>query len=200
MPLNGGPLHQSSFGSQQDGVGPTARTQLGEDRTEMRLHGADAHVELPCDRFVAQAIEEQAQNIAFALGERRVRDAVGHSSRRRRADVPDAACNRLHAAQCFVGAATLNQVAVHRSLKGEADLAFSVARSEDHHPGLGHPMAGNRNARLRDLLQSMLIVRHDDVDVGGDVARMNGTALGVRRVDDVDLGIGGENRAQTSRE
>lgn len=60
---------QAGVVGQDGGLGPVGAVEFGEDAADMRFHGARGHVESLADLRVRQARGDQAEDVAFGVGE-----------------------------------------------------------------------------------------------------------------------------------
>src|SRR5712691_12834149 len=118
---------------------PRVRLELGEDVTDMALHGLLADEELRSDVLVRHAVREQLEDLPLAAGEHLVLVLAGQERRHQRGiDVALAPGHLLDRAQEGLVRRLFEDVALRARLQSAAEQRTLAVGREDQDGGLGN--------------------------------------------------------------
>src|SRR5712691_1767105 len=118
---------------------PRVRLELGEDVTDMALHGLLADEELRCDVLVRHAVREQLEDLPLAAREHVVLVLAGQERRHQRGiDVALAPRHLLDCAQERLVRRLFEDVALRARLQSAAEQRTLAVGGEDQDGGLGN--------------------------------------------------------------
>src|SRR4051812_10765226 len=175
----------------QRGLGAVGDVELAEDPRQVRLHRLVADLQLAGDELVGQALDEQREHFALALGQpgERIGLGAGREDRPRRARVERrlAAGGGADAVGDVVGGGVLEQVAAGAGVERGEDPRAVGERGEHEHGGLG-TLLEHAPGRL-DAVDARHVEVHDDhvgLQLAGALDRLRPVGGGADELDVVD--------------